>query len=66
MGNKGRIATLADRFIGVERIRVLRRRTRRWFTPPVRPGDENEPFDDPGERATRASSGRPRATSQQH
>lgn len=66
MGEKGRIGTLADRFFGVERIRVLQRRTRRWFTPPVRPGDGNEPFDDPGERATRASASRVRTTGQRH
>ena len=50
MGNKGRFTTMADRLAIARRIRTLKRRTARWFTPPVRAGDEVEPFDDPRER----------------
>jgi hypothetical protein len=50
MGDKGRFTTMADRLAIARRIRTLKRRTARWFTPPVRAGDEVEPFDDPRER----------------
>jgi hypothetical protein len=58
MGEKGRMLT--------RKIRTLRRRTTRWFTPPVRPGDGGEPFEDPGERALRPAPKASAPSNQRH